>query len=200
MSGSTRSPRPLRRAAIRYLHRAAGHAVPTGDACGAETVAAIRRDAARHRELPAEKAAATATILRQILAPIANDLRDRALLLTGSAGALRRSELAATRVEQLEKTERGLRLTLPQTKGSQTDAVAVPLPYGQTELCPACARRLAECRGTQLGRGVPPELAAPARRVHPPLPAPRFAARVLSHPSRRPALRFRAQSQFRSRP
>jgi len=62
-----------------------------------------------------------------------------ALLLTGFAGALRRSELAAIRVDQLEQTERGLRLTLPQTKGSQTEAVAVPLPYGRTELCPVRA-------------------------------------------------------------
>jgi hypothetical protein len=36
----------LRRAAIRYLHRAAGCAVPTYDACVSETVAGIRRDAA----------------------------------------------------------------------------------------------------------------------------------------------------------
>ena len=61
-------------------------------------------------------------------------LRDRALILAGFAGALRRSELAAIRVEQLEKTERGLRLTLHQTKGLQTDAVIV-LP----ELCPVRA-------------------------------------------------------------
>ena len=140
--GLTPNSIELRRAAIRYLHRAAGCAVPTDDACVAETVAGIRRDAARHGELPAKKAAATAAILRQILAPIPGDLRglrDRALLLTGFAGALRRSELAAIRAEQLETTERGLRLTLPQTKGSQTDAVTVPLPYGQTELCPVRA-------------------------------------------------------------
>jgi hypothetical protein len=65
--------------------------------------------------------------------------RDRALLLVGFAGALRRSELAAIRIERLEKTDRGLRLTIPQTKGSQTDSVVVPLPYGRTELCPVRA-------------------------------------------------------------
>ncbi|MBW4092373.1 MAG: site-specific integrase [Proteobacteria bacterium] len=132
----------LRRAAIRYLHRAAGCPVPTDDACVSETVAGIRRDAARRGELPAKKVAATAAILRQILAPIPGDLRglrDRALLLVGFAGALRRSELAVIRAEHLEKTARGLRLTLPHTKGSQTDAVIVPLPYGQTELCPVRA-------------------------------------------------------------
>jgi integrase len=100
------------------------------------------RQATREGVVPHKKAAATATILRQMLAPIPDDLRglrDRALLLTGFAGALRRSELAAIRVEHLEKTERGLRLTLPQTKGSQAEAVTVPLPYGHTELCPVRA-------------------------------------------------------------
>ncbi len=132
----------LRRAAIRYLHRAAGCAVPTDDVAVSETLAGISRQAARLGQTPRKKVAATAGILRQILAPIPSDLRglrDRALLLTGFAGALRRSELAAIRVEQLEKTERGLRLTLHQTKGSQTDAVIVPLPYGHTELCPVRA-------------------------------------------------------------
>jgi integrase len=132
----------LRRAAIRYLHRAAGCPVPTDDVCVAETVAGIRRDAARKGELPAKKAAATASIIRQILLPIADDprgLRDKALILVGFAGALRRSELAAIRVEHLEQSERGLRLTLPQTKGSQASAVTIPLPYGQTELCPVRA-------------------------------------------------------------
>ena len=132
----------LRRAGIRYLHRAARCAVPTDDVAVSETLSGISRDATLKGETPAKKVAATAGILHQILAPIPNDLRglrDRALLLTGFAGALRRSELAPIRVEQLERTERGMRLTLPQTKGSQTAAVTVPLPYGQTELCPVRA-------------------------------------------------------------
>jgi integrase len=132
----------LRRAAIRYLHRAAGCAVPTGDICVAETVAGIRRDAARKGELPEKKAAATAGIIQQILAKIPDDphgLRDKAIILVGFAGALRRSELAAIRVEHLEQTERGLRLTIAQTKGSQAAAVTIPLPYGETELCPVRA-------------------------------------------------------------
>jgi site-specific recombinase XerD len=132
----------LRRAAIRYLHRAAGCAVPTGDVCVAETVAGIRRDAARKGEAPEKKAAATASIVRQMLAKIPDDLRglrDKALILVAFAGALRRSELVAIRVERLEQTERGLRLTIPQSKGSQSAAVIVPLPYGETELCPVRA-------------------------------------------------------------
>jgi site-specific recombinase XerC len=140
--GMTPNTIDLRRAAIRYLHRAAGCPVPTDDACVSETVAGIRRDAAAKGQSPEKKVAATATILRQLLAPIPDDLRgkrDRAILLVGFAGALRRSELASIRLERLEKTDRGLRLTIPQTKGSQAEAVIVPLPYGQTELCPVRA-------------------------------------------------------------
>ena len=134
----------LRRAAIRFLHRAAGCASPTEDAHVAETLAGIRRDAPN----PIKKRAATLTVLRELLAPIPVDasapgglagLRDRALLLVGFAGALRRSELAGIRLADLERTDRGFGLTLPRSKGSQSAAVTVPLPYGRTELCPVRA-------------------------------------------------------------
>jgi integrase len=135
----------LRRAAIRYLHFIAGCPVPTAQAQVAETMAGIHRAAADQGDLPAKKLAATADILRQILAPIGDDLvglRDRALLLVGFAGALRRAELAAIRVEHLEARERGLRLTLPRSKGDRTGSgVTVALPYGATELCPVRALR-----------------------------------------------------------
>lgn len=135
----------LRRAAIRYLHFIAGLPVPTAEAQVAEALAGMRRDAAALGELPAKKLAATVDILREILAAIPDDLpglRDRALLLVGFAGALRRSELAAIRVEHLEARQRGLRLTLPQTKGERAGkAVAVAIPYGTTALCPVRALR-----------------------------------------------------------
>jgi len=133
----------LRRAAIRYLHVIAGCAVPTAEAAVSATMAGLQRTAAKTGQLPARKLAATAEILRQILAPVGTDLadlRDRALLLTGFAGALRRAELAAIRVEHLEPCERGLRLTLPHSKGERTGAaVTVAIPYGTTELCPVRA-------------------------------------------------------------
>ncbi len=142
--GSGLSPTTLevRRAAIRYLHRAAGCPVPTDDACVAEVLAGIARDAARRGDQPRKKKAATLPVLRRLIAPIPEDLRglrDRALLLVGFAGALRRSELAAIIVADLEPTERGQRLTLAHSKGSQAEAVTVPLPYGDTELCPVRA-------------------------------------------------------------
>jgi site-specific recombinase XerD len=128
----------LRVAAIRFLHRAAGLPTPTDTAEIAETMAGIRRDAPN----PRQKRAATLAVLRELLAPIPDDVRgrrDRALLLVGFAGALRRSELAGIACADLQRTDRGYELTLARTKGSPTDAVLVPLPYGQTELCPVRA-------------------------------------------------------------
>ena len=135
----------LRRAAIRYLHFIAGSTVPTAEAHVAETMAGIRRSAAEEGHSPAKKLAATIDILREILAIIPDDLpglRDQALLLVGFAGALRRAELAAIRVEHLEARERGLRVTLPRSKGERTGAVVtVAIPYGTTKLCPVRALR-----------------------------------------------------------
>ena len=64
-------------------------------------------------------------------------------------------------VEQLEKTERGLRLTLHQTKGSQTDAVIVPLPLWPHWALPG-ARADSLARGCQnrVRPGVPAYLVA----------------------------------------
>jgi integrase len=165
----------LRRAAIRYLHFLAGCAVPTAEAHVAASVAGMRRHAADQGELPAKKLAATLDILRDIIAGIPDDLpglRDRALLLLGFAGALRRAELAAVRVEHLEPRERGLRLTLPRSKGERGGrAVTVAIPYGRTELCPVRAvRRWQEAAGITEGALFRRIWTPPARSG--PLPSP----------------------------
>ena len=128
----------LRAAAIGYLHRAVGLPSPTDTAMVSETLVGIRRDAPN----PQKKRAATLGVLRALLAPLPDDLRgvrDRALLLVGFAGALRRSELAGIRLADLVRIDRGYELILKRSKGAQTTAVMVPLPTGQTELCPVQA-------------------------------------------------------------
>ncbi len=162
----------LRRAAIRYLHRLGGCPVPTDDACVAETMAGIQRDATARGQIRRQKAAATTAVIRRLLAPIGEqsltDLRDRALILVGFAGALRRSELAGIRIEHLTPSERGFRLILQQTKGSPLDSVTVPLPCGDTELCPVraleCWKQAANLEGGPLFRRIykPP----PGRKGH----------------------------------
>ena len=49
----------------------------------------------------------------------------------GFSGALRRAELAAIRVEHLEPCERGLRLTLPHSKGERRGGSPPPRRPGE---------------------------------------------------------------------
>lgn len=148
----------LRRAAIRYLHFAAGCPVPTAEAQVTETLVGIRREAAEHGDHPAKKTAVTALALQQILAPIDDDLpglRDRALLLVGFAGALRRSELAGIRVEHLEEREHGLHLTLPHSRRTSAPAGASPWP------CPTASPSSAQCG--RWGAGLMPPTSSKVR-------------------------------------
>jgi hypothetical protein len=169
----------LRRAAIRYLHFIAGLPVPTAEAHVAATLAGMHREAADAGELPAKKLAATANILRQVLAGIPDDLaglRDRALLLVGFAGALRRAE-------HLEASERGLRLTLPRSKGDRTGSgVTVAIPYGTTELCPVRALRRRQEAANSTAGAVFRRIFVPPTRQQPgegPRPSPVVGTRAI---------------------
>ncbi len=95
---------------------------------------------------PAPKAALSTPQLRQLLAALPDTLaarRDRALLLLGFAGAFRRDELVALRVEDVEWTDDGLR---PHLRSSKTDQVGagreVGIVRGQhPQTCPVRALR-----------------------------------------------------------
>jgi len=146
----------LRAAAIRYLHYLARLPSPTGTAEVTETLAGITREAGKEGDGPRPKLAARIMILREIVAPIGDDLpglRDRALLLMGFAGAFRRAELARIRIEDLEETEHGLRVTLPRSKGDRRSiGTLVGIPYGTSDLCPVRAlRRWLEAAGITAG-------------------------------------------------
>lgn len=69
-------------------------------------------------------------------------LRDRALLLVGFFGALRRSELAALTLDQITNHDRGLVLALPRSKtnpyGEQAELVVLPRA-GHRGRCPVTA-------------------------------------------------------------
>ena len=76
----------------------------------------------RHGSARRQAAALTSAELRRLVETCGDDLvgrRDRALLLLGFAGALRRSELVAVEREHLRFTEAGLRLLLPSSKTDQ---------------------------------------------------------------------------------
>jgi integrase len=68
------------------------------------------------------------------------DVRDRALLLVGFAGALRRSELVGLNVEDLEHVRQGVILHLRRSKTDQ-EAVGqkIGIPHGRGRWCPVAA-------------------------------------------------------------
>ncbi|MGF1615799.1 MAG: site-specific integrase [Gammaproteobacteria bacterium] len=126
-----------RAAAIRLAHRAQDYEPPTNSELVKATLRGIRRS---HGAAPLRKAPALADQIRRmadLTDPTAlAGLRDRALLLLGFAGALRRSELVALHVDDLEETPRGLRLTLRRSKTDQEGAgETVPVIRGG-EFCP----------------------------------------------------------------
>jgi integrase len=66
--------------------------------------------------------------------------RDRALLLIGFAGALRRSELVALDVFDIEHVRRGIVLHLRRSKTDQDGrGHKIAIPYGRTRWCPVAA-------------------------------------------------------------
>ena len=68
------------------------------------------------------------------------DTRDRALLLIGFAGALRRSELVALDVADIEHVRQGIVLTSRRSKTDQDgQGRKIAIPYGRTRWCPVAA-------------------------------------------------------------
>jgi integrase len=65
------------------------------------------------------------------------DIRDRALLLIGFAGALRRSELVGLDVGDIEHVRQGIVLTLRKSKTDQNrEGRKIGIPFGRTRWCP----------------------------------------------------------------
>ncbi len=99
-----------------------------------------------HRIAPTKKAATLTTVIAAMVEPLGErriDVRDRALLLMGFAGAFRRSELVALDVEDITDTDEGLRIAVRRSKADQEgDGDAVGLPYGSNPAtCPVRAWR-----------------------------------------------------------
>lgn len=129
-------------AAIRLAHRLCDHEPPTNTELVRGTLHGIART---HGAAPRQKAPALAELLRGMVdtldATTHQGRRDRALLTLGFAGALRRSELAALQVEDLEEVERGLRVHVRQSKTDQEGlGQVVPVIRGEA-YCPVRAVR-----------------------------------------------------------
>lgn len=111
-------------AAISKAHKVRGAASP----CASEEVKAARKAAARRLgTAPHQKAAATSEVVRALVSSICTadliDLRDRALILCGFAGAFRRSELVGLRVSDLreDRAADGRPVIVVTVRRSKTD-------------------------------------------------------------------------------
>jgi len=68
------------------------------------------------------------------------DIRDRALLLIGFAGALRRSELVGLNAEDVEHVRQGIVLHLRRSKTDQDGkGRKIGIPFGRTRWCPVAS-------------------------------------------------------------
>jgi integrase len=144
-----------RLAAISVQHRRAGLESP----CSHRMVREVLNGVARQKgTVPTRKAALTLEPLRALLLAIDGDdvaaKRDRAILLLGFGGALRRSELAALRVEDLRFTNQGLLVRIIRSKTDpfgEGQEVAVPF-LQSTSLCAVKAvRAYLEASGLKSG-------------------------------------------------
>ena len=138
-------------AAISKAHKIRGAASP----CSSEEVRTARKAAARRLgTAQRQKAAATSEVIRALVSGIEGesllDLRDRALILCGYAGAFRRSELAALRVSDLreEKAADGRPVIVITVRRSKTDQTGAGMekaifaaPGKSKTFCPVAALR-----------------------------------------------------------
>lgn len=137
-----------RLAAIRTIHLLEDQPPPGGSELRA-VWAGIRRT---HGRPPRQKRAIITEDLRRIVARLpANTIgvRDKALILTSYAAALRRSETAALvlddgkslgRQVRLQWVARGFRIAIDASKADQEgEGAVVAVPYGKTKLCAGAA-------------------------------------------------------------
>ena len=127
---------------IARAHRLAGHRSPL-QGVAKETLSGIRRTLGMSAD---QVAPITVAELRRLVQVAGEDLhgaRDRALLLVGFAGALRRSELVGIDVGDVRDTEDGLILSIRRSKVDQEgQGRLVGIPYGsRPETCPVRAVR-----------------------------------------------------------
>jgi site-specific recombinase XerD len=136
LASSRRATKTIERriSAIRYYHERAEHPNPCAHAGVKATLQGIRHSLGTR---PKKKAALTVDLVARAVRKIPEnsgriaDLRDRALLLIGFAGALRRSELVAFDVTDIARHPKGVVLTLRRSKTDQAGAGMVKaVPHG----------------------------------------------------------------------
>ncbi len=132
-----------RLAGIGQVHQVAGQPNPCVDTLVRETMRGVRRALG---VAPRQKRAVTTADVKAAVAPLgdsAADRRDRAILLVGFAGAMRRSELAAITAADVDDVAEGLLIRLRRSKTDQeARGRRIEVVYGNhPDSCPVRAWR-----------------------------------------------------------
>jgi site-specific recombinase XerD len=141
-AGKRASTLSRRLAAIAYMHKIANVPSPVGSESIKATLSGIRRSTGA---APVRKKAATSDIVLSMAGTVGGEslrqLRDRAILLIGFSSAMRRSELVALDISDLDWTSEGVLLHIRRSKTDQEGlGQSVAVPRGATA-CPVAALR-----------------------------------------------------------
>ena len=138
-------------AAVRKAHRGHGFPDPTANervrtilkgVRNAHGIAPNRKTPLYALTRPDERSSELDRVLEKIDAYTLVGKRDRAILLLGFAAALRRSEIAALEVSDLEHTPKGVLVTIRRSKTDQAaEGQVVAVPHGKGRKCPVHAIR-----------------------------------------------------------
>jgi site-specific recombinase XerD len=126
-----------RLASLAKAHRAIGTDDPTKAEIVKSTMRGIRRmiGTAQREAKPILKEDLFAILAQMGDRP--KDIRDKALLLLGFAGAFRRSELVGLDVADIEHVRQGIVITLRKSKTDQEGrGRKIGIPFGRTRWCP----------------------------------------------------------------
>jgi len=126
-----------RMTSITAIHEAGGHLTPVKDARVSRVLQGIKRE---HGAPPVSRKAISWADLRKMIAhcdALMIGLRDAAILALGWASALRRSELVALNIGDLEFLEEGMIVTVRRSKTDQEGHGAkIGIPRSRGDVCP----------------------------------------------------------------
>lgn len=122
---------------IAKAHRMQGYADPVKDDLVKLTMRGIRRVHGKPQQQVSPILKEDLTVMLSHIPKTTKGKRDKALLLLGFCGALRRSELVAVNIEDIAFTSQGIILTLPRSKTDQTgEGRKIGIPHGRGRICP----------------------------------------------------------------
>lgn len=129
-----------RLASLSKAHQARGLINPVRSELVRATLKGIRRTRRRTQQQAKPMLRGHLLLVLDAVGGGLKDIRDRALLLIGFAGALRRSELVALDVGDVEHERQGIVLRLQRSKTDQDgQGQTIAIPHGRTRWCPVAA-------------------------------------------------------------